>query len=99
MAKRRRSYKTRYRTRTRTVYRKARSGGGSLKPIIDGLMAGAGATLLKKYLNVPFADDLAVLGVGYFRNNTTLKTIGGMGLAGDLLGGIGMNGNAGGYVV
>jgi len=94
---RRKKYRTRY--KTRTIYRKARSGGGSFKPIIDGVLAGAGATLIKRFVNVPFADDLAVLGVGYFRNNTTLKVLGGMGLAGDLLGGMGMNGTNGGYIV
>ena len=95
MARRR---KYRYKTRTRTVYRKARSGGGSLKPIIDGVLAGAGATLIRKFVNFPYVDDLAVLGVGYFRNNNTLKTIGAMGLGSDLLGG--MNGGINsGYIV
>lgn len=77
--------RTRYRTRVKTVYKKSRGGGGSMKPIIDGLMAGAGANLLSKYVNIPMADDLAILGVGYFRNNATLKTIGALGLGSDLV--------------
>lgn len=82
------------------MYKRARGGGGSFKPVIDGMLAGAGANLIKRFVNVPFADDIAVLGVGYFRNNNTLKTIGGMGLAGDLLGGFGLGGsNGGGYIV
>lgn len=95
MARRR---KYRYKTRYKNVYRKARGGGGSFKPVIDGLIAGAGANLIKKFVNVPFADDIAVLGVGYFRNNTTLKTLGGMGLASDLLGGMNLGGTNGGYI-
>lgn len=95
MAKRSR---IRYKTRYKKIYSRARGGGGSFKPVIDGLIAGAGATLIRKFVNIPFADDLAVLGVGYFRNNQTLKTIGGMGLSGDLLGGIGISNN-GGYVI
>ena len=56
-----------------------------MKPIIDGLLAGAGAGLIKNFVNFPMADDLALLGVGYFRKNNTLKTLGAIGLAGDLL--------------
>lgn len=99
MARRKKySYRPRY-YRAKRYYRRARSGGGSFKPIIDGLLAGAGASLIKKYVNVPFADDIAVLGVGYFRKNDTLKTIGGMGLSGDLLGGLGIGSTSGGYLI
>ncbi|PNX49552.1 MAG: hypothetical protein BV456_08830 [Thermoplasmata archaeon M8B2D] len=91
--------RTNYRYRTRTIVRRARGGGGGFKPVIDGLIAGAGAKIIRSFVNVPFADDIAVLGVGYFRRNDTLKTIGGMGLAGDLLSGFGMGGDSGGYIV
>ena len=57
-----------------------------MKPIIDGILAGVGASLVKKYTNLPFADDLVMLGVGYFRKNPTLKTIGAIGLGSDLIG-------------
>jgi len=55
-----------------------------MNPLIKGIIAGAGANLIKKYVNVPFADDLAVLGVGYFMKDKTLKTIGAVGLGSDL---------------
>jgi len=94
---RRRSYKR--------VYRRARTAGGKQKAIIDGLMAGAAAAILPRFINMPMADDLAYLAVGYFRNNNTLKTIGGAGLASDLLsgglGGFTLGGggtNGGGYL-
>jgi len=98
LARRRRNYAR----RARTVYRnvrssRARSGGGSMKPMIDGFMAGAGAMLAKKYAPVPYADDLAYLAVGYFRRNNTLKTLGAAGLAADLISGfVGGNGKSSG---
>lgn len=64
---RRRSY--------RKVYRRARTSGGSFKPIIDGVIAGAAGQLAGKYLG-NMGHPIATLGIGYFRNNTTLKTIG-----------------------
>lgn len=66
---RRRSY--------RKVYRKARSGGGSYKPIIDGVLAGAAGGFASNYLG-GYGQPIATLGIGYFRNNTTLKTLGAM---------------------
>jgi len=94
---RKRKYRTRY--RTKKVYRRARTSGGKYKDVIDGVLAGAGSILIKKYINIPFADDLALLGVGYFRRNPTLKVLGGVGIAGDLLGMVGMNNtNKGGYI-
>ena len=70
-----------------------------MNPMIKGLIAGAGATLIKKYINLPFADDLAVLGVGYFMKDNTLKTIGAVGLGSDLANNIGGGAtNGGGYL-
>lgn len=88
-----------YRTRFKKYYSRSRGGGGSFKPIIDGFIAGAGANLIKRFINIPYADDIVVLGVGYFRKNDTLKTIGAMGLSGDLLGGFGGGSGNGGYIV
>lgn len=66
--------------------------------LMKGIIAGAGASVIKKYVNVPFADDLAVLGVGYFMKDKTLQTIGAVGLGSDLAGFMpGGNGN-GGYI-
>lgn len=90
MARRRRSYKR--------VYRRARSGGGAIKPIIDGILVGAAGGFLRG--KIPYSDALVALGVGYFRNNTTLKTIGAMELGQALTSGMGFggNGNGGGYL-
>lgn len=82
MAKRR---KVSYRTRTKTVYRKARGGGGSMKPIIDGLIVGVASSFLRG--KIPYADPLVTLGVGYFRKNATLKTLGAVELGEALIGG------------
>ena len=77
--------RTRYRTRAKKVYRRARTGGGSQKQVIDGVLAGVGMSLARKFLpNIPFIDDAAVLGIGYFRNNPTLKIIGAMGVGQDI---------------
>ena len=93
MARRRRSY-----TRARKVYRRSRTGGGSFKPIIDGVLVGAAGGFLRG--KIPYSDALVALGVGYFRNNTTLKTIGAMELGQALTSGMfgGGNGNGGGYL-
>jgi len=67
--------------------------------LMKGIIAGAGASVIKKYLNVPFADDLAVLGVGYFMKDKTLQTIGAVGLGSDLAGLMpGGSGGNGGYL-
>jgi len=71
MAKR----KYKYRTRTKTIYRKARGGGGSFKPIIDGILAGGLGGFLTGYLG-SYSHPAASLGIGYFRNNNVLKTEG-----------------------
>ena len=48
-----------------------------MKPIIDGVLAGAGGSLATKYIGA-YGQPVATLGVGYFRNNATLKTLGAM---------------------
>jgi len=74
----------RRRTTTRRTYTKRGRNSMKTNALVKGLLAGAGATLIKKYVNVPFADDLAVLGVGYFMKDKTLQTIGAVGLGSDL---------------
>jgi len=59
----------------KTVYRKARGGGGALKPILDGFLAGAGGALAAKYIGT-WGHPAVTLGVGFFRNNNVLKTEG-----------------------
>ena len=82
MAKRRVIYRNR---RAAPRRRRASSSGGGTKQIIDGVIAGVGMSLARKFLpNIPFIDDAAVLGVGYFRKNSTLKIIGGMGIGQDI---------------
>jgi len=84
---RRRSYKK--------YYRKARTFGGGMKPVIDGLMVGAATGFLRG--KIPYADPIATLGIGYFRNNPTLKVLGGVELGEALLSGFfGGGGNGGG---
>ncbi len=87
--------------RRRSYRRRARSaiGGINTNAMMKGVIAGAGATLIKKYINVPYADDLAVLGVGIFMKDKTLQTIGAVGLGSDLVSGFtGGNGGTGGYI-
>lgn len=64
-----------FRYRTKTIYKKARGGGGSFKPIIDGGIAGAAGEFLTRWLG-NWAHPVATLVTGQFRNNTTLKTEG-----------------------
>jgi len=84
---RRRSYK-------KKAYRYARGGGGAMKPIIDGVLVGAARGFLNG--KIPFGSAIATLGVGFFRNNATLKTLGGIELGQALLGGVLGGGNGGG---
>jgi len=85
---RRKSYKK--------YYRKARSFGGGFKPTLDGVMDG----ILASFLNgkIPYAGAISHLAIGMFRNNTTLKTLGGYELGASLLGGMLGGGNGGGGV-
>lgn len=80
----------------RRAYGAARGGGGSMKPLIDGMIAGAGGVAINKFLPVKgLGIPIAAIGVGYFRNNQVLKTEGsrelGAALASMFLG----NGNSG----
>ena len=94
----------RRRARTRTVYRRARpyvrrarsAGGTGNKPIIDGFIAGLGAEVGQKFLG-QYGAPAAILGVGIFRRNATLKTIGSMQLGsivGEMIPGIAGGGSA-----
>lgn len=69
------------------------------KAIVGGIIAGAAATMIKRYVNAPFADDIAVLGTGIVMKDRTLQTIGAVGLGSDL-GSMfgGGNGGNGGYL-
>ena len=85
--------KYRYRTKVKKVYTRGRGGGGKYKPVIDGVMAGVISKLAKQYLgNIPIIDDVAMVGVGAFRRNQTLMTLGGVSLAADLIGMTGLGG-------
>lgn len=84
--------------RRRKTYRRYSRRASGFNPIIKGIIAGAGASLIKKYVNIPFADDLAVLGVGYFMKDNTLKTIGAVGIGSDIVSGMGGTNGGGGYI-
>lgn len=97
---RRRSY-----ARTRTVYRTAkrtyrRAVGGSMKPLIDGALGGVAAQIGGKFLN-GWGQPLGYIAVGMFRKNSTLTTLGGVALGGQIANMIpflgGGNGNTGGF--
>ncbi len=77
--------------------RRARTAGGSMKPIIDGAIAGAGGQLASGFLG-NYSMPVVTLGVGYFRKNNTLKTLGAYELGQMLAGGFsGGNGGGGGF--
>lgn len=78
MAKRR-AARRRYYPKARKVYRRARGGGGKIKAILDGVLAGAGGTIATNFIG-EWGNPLAYGAVGYFRNNPTLKTLAGMAL-------------------
>lgn len=85
--------------RGKRIYRKARGGGGSFKPIIDGMLAGAAGGLASNYVG-EYGHPVAALGIGYFRNNNVLKTEGARGLGAMLVNqfmGGGGNGKGGGF--
>jgi len=67
--------KGRKKAKAKTIYKYAKGGGGSLKPFIDGLLAGGLGQFATKYLG-EWGHPVATAGVGWFRNNTTLKTEG-----------------------
>jgi hypothetical protein len=95
MARRRRSY-----PRARRYISRARGGGknANMKNAIDGIIVGVAQTALPDV--IPMQDPLIALGVGWFRRNPTLMTLGGVQLGaqlGGMIGGaIGTNGKVGG---
>ena len=86
--------------KTRTVYRKAkrvyrRASGGGFKPVIDGAIAGAAGNVASKFLG-SYGMPAAAIGIGIWRKNSTLKTIGGLELGAMLSQNIPFLGNGGG---
>ena len=77
---RRRSYR-RYVSRARGR-RGGRGGGSVTKNAIDGLIVGIAQTALPDV--IPMQDPLIALGVGWFRHNPTLMTLGGIQLGASL---------------
>lgn len=69
--------KIRYRTRAKKTYRRARGFGGGHKDVIDGVMVGVAQGFIPDGALYGLADPLVMLGVGYFRRNAALKTLGG----------------------
>jgi hypothetical protein len=92
---RRQKIRTVYR-RAKTAYRRA-SSGNSFKPIVNGVLAGAGGKLATKYVG-SWGRPLAYVGIGYFMKDNTLKTLGGIGI-GETIGSMvtGNGGNGGGF--
>lgn len=76
MARGKRYYKA------RRIYHRARSYGGRggsqgiTKNIIDGVIVGVAQNALPDV--IPMQDGLIALGVGWFRRNPTLTTLGGI---------------------
>lgn len=89
-----------YRRSARRYYSRARGGrkgGGSVtKNAIDGLIVGVAQTALPNV--IPMQDPLIALGVGWFRHNPTLMTLGGIQLGAALGGMVGGGLNLGGGV-
>lgn len=61
--------------RTRRTVSRARSAGGRASPVIDGALAGVAAPFANKFLG-PWGTPATLLGVGLFRKNATLTTLG-----------------------
>lgn len=68
--------------KARRIYHRARSFGGRggsngvMKNAIDGAIVGVANAALPKV--IPAQDGLVTLGVGWFRRNPTLTTLGGI---------------------
>jgi len=95
MARRGRRY-----SRARRYYTRARGrrgkGGSVTKNAIDGVIVGVLQTALPDV--IPMQDGLVALGVGFFRRNSTLMTLGGVQLGaqlGSMVGGVVGTGKAG----
>ena len=76
----------RRRGRVRTVYRRARpavrrarglGGGGIIGNVLDGVIVGAVQGMVPADALMGYGDALVPIGVGWFRKNKTLQTIGG----------------------
>ena len=78
--------------RRKTYYRRARTGGGKYKYAIDGALAGAIEGFAGQYIPIP---GVVKAGIGIFRNNQTLTTLGVYQMVASFMGG---NGNGGGGV-
>ena len=93
----RRGRRKRYYSRAKRIYSRARGGGkaGVTKNIIDGVIVGVAQTALPDV--IPMQDSLICLGVGWFRKNPTLVTLGGVQLGAQLGGMVGgtLGGNKG----
>lgn len=70
--------------RRKKYYSKARYGGGKMKGLIDGALAGAVDQFAGQYIPIPGAGKLAI---GFFRRNQTLMTLGGYELVASMIGG------------
>ena len=88
------------RRRYRKAISRARGGGGGLKPVIDGFLAGAAGGLATKYIG-NMGHPIATLGIGFFRKNNVLKTEGARELGAMLVtqfaGGVNVGGGSGGF--
>ena len=78
MAKGKIRYRTRY-AKARRTYRKARGfgKGGVIGNIVDGVLVGAVQGVIPNDFLMGYGDALVPIGVGWFRKNSTLQTIGG----------------------
>lgn len=77
MAKRRGTKtKTRYVTKAKSVYRRAKGGVKGLGRAVEGVLAGVVTPISTKYLG-KWGQPAAMLGVGYYTKNDTLQTLGG----------------------
>ena len=74
MARRRRSY-----PRARRSVSRARGfgGGGIIGNVLDGVIVGAVQGMIPNDALFGYGDSLVPIGVGWFRKNKTLQTIGG----------------------
>lgn len=73
--------------RARRIYRRARRSGYKSRKaginrvagnVVDGVLTGVAQSVIPD--SIPFADELAPIGVGWFRKNDTLMTLGGYSL-------------------
>ena len=98
MAKSKVRYRTRYTKAKRRVSRARGFGkGGVIGNMIDGVLVGAVQGMIPNNLLGGYADAIVPLGVGWFRKNPTLQTIGGYQLGLKLAGTIAGGGNSPGF--